>query len=55
MRKVVRSQTLAYHKRETTMVIYVPSIAMLFVAKTKYSVKDLKPNPAVKHQTHVTT
>ena len=54
MRKVVRSQTLAYHKRGTTMGIYVPSIAMLFVAKTKYSVKDPQVTQDAKNLTHAT-
>ena len=55
MRKVVKSQTLASHKRETTMVIYVPFIALPFVAKTKYFAKDPQVTQDAKNLTHATT
>ena len=54
MRKVVRSQTLANHKRETTMVIYVLSTAPPFAPKTRYFAKDQKVNQVVKNPIHVT-
>ena len=53
-RRVAKSQIHVFHKKETTMVIYVLSTAPPFAPKTRYFAKDQKENQAVKNPIHVT-
>merc|ERR1712117_179656 len=53
MRKVVRSPIHVFHRRETTMEIYVLFTALPCVMETRYFARDQEANQVAKNPTHV--